>query len=318
MLVEEAHGLLSNWEDIMQKFEEAKGSSCLFEESDILKRSIMRAVDKKYDRILIDDYSTYQNCKRLYSKYEEEHPLRIEYYRDKAPIFERFGVEREIDKTLHRKIWLPTGGYLFFDKTEAMYTIDVNSGRSTTSEDNVEEALVRINLEAAEEIARQLRLRNIGGLIICDFIDMRARKNQRRVLDKLKTCMKEDSAKCTILRMSEFGLVEMTRQRQRESLFQTMLVECPYCEGGGYIKNTETVTIDIERDIKKAIHLMKHFAIKVIYHPAVDTFLNNNEKEHLFDIAEKMNAHLEFETDDNLHLNDYQLFSTTNGKKIEI
>jgi ribonuclease G len=302
----------------MQKFEDASGSSCLYEESDIIKRSVMRAVDKKYDRILIDDYDTYQSCKRLYSKYEEEHPLRIEYYRDKAPMFERFGVEKEIDKTLHRKVWLPSGGYLFFDKTEAMFTIDVNSGRSTTSEDNVEEALVRINLEAATEIARQIRLRNIGGLLICDFIDMRARKNQRRVLDMLKSCMKEDSAKCTVLRMSEFGLVEMTRQRQRESLFQTMLTECPYCEASGYIKNNETVAIDIERNIKKVINLMKQYAFKVVYHPEVDNSLTRCEKNHLIGIAENLNAHVEFETDDNLHINDYTFYSTTNGKKIEV
>jgi ribonuclease G len=152
-------------------------------------------------------------------------------------MFERFNVEKEIDRALKRKIWLPCGGYLFFDRTEAMTTIDVNSGRSTQSgSSDVEESLVRINMEAAEEIARQLRLRNIGGLIICDFIDMRSRKNQRRVLDHLKEEMKEDSAKCTILGMSEFGLVEMTRQRSRESLMQTMFISCPYCTGQGIIK----------------------------------------------------------------------------------
>src|SRR5208337_1370603 len=131
---------------------------------------------------------------RLYSRYASEHPLRIELYRDKTPMFERFNVEREIEKTLSRKIWLPSGGYLYFDRTEAMHTIDVNSGRSSGGTSNVEEALVHINLEAAEEIARQLRIRNVGGLIICDFIDMRLRKNQRRVLERLKDCMKDDSA----------------------------------------------------------------------------------------------------------------------------
>src|SRR5207244_3864529 len=126
----------------------------------------------RLDRILIDDYTIYQTVKRLHSKYAHEHPLRIEYYRDKVPMYERFNVEKEIEKSLRRKIWLPSGGYLFFERTEAMYTVDVNSGRSTSGEGDVEESLVKINLEAAEEIARQLRLRNIGGLIICDFIDM--------------------------------------------------------------------------------------------------------------------------------------------------
>ena len=130
----------------------------LYAESDIIKRAVLTAIDKHYDRILVDDYATYQTCKRLYSRYASEHPLRIEYYRDKTPMFERFNVEREIEKTLRRKIWLPSGGYLYFDRTEAMYTIDVNSGRSNTSKADVEESLLRINLEAAEEIARQLRL----------------------------------------------------------------------------------------------------------------------------------------------------------------
>jgi ribonuclease G len=174
---------------------------------------MLTAIDRRYDRVLVDDYQTFLYCKKLQTRYGGENlNLRLEYYRDKTPMFERFNVEREIEKSLRRKIWLNSGGYLFFDRTEAMHTIDVNSGRSSTSgESDVEESLVRINMEAAEEIARQLRLRNIGGLIICDFIDMRLRKNQRRVLERLKECMKDDSAKCTILGMSEFGLVEMTR-----------------------------------------------------------------------------------------------------------
>src|SRR5690606_30726154 len=159
-----------------------------------------------------------------------------------------------------------SGGYLYFDRTEAMYTVDVNSGRSSSSESNVEESLVRINLEAAEEIARQLRLRNIGGLVICDFIDMRFRKNQRRVLEKLKECMKDDSAKCTILGMSEFGLIEMTRQRSRGSLIQTMFTTCPYCAGGGMIKTNESIAIEIERNLKKVIGYHQQFALKLIVH----------------------------------------------------
>lgn len=318
MLVDEANELLRTWEGIMENFHKADGPECLFQESGLIKKAIMTAVDKKYDRVLVDDYSTYQNCKRRYEKYAHEHPLKIEYYRDKVPMFERFHVEREIDKSLRRKIWLPSGGYLFFDKTEAMYTIDVNSGRSTNANTDVEETLVRINLEAADEIARQLRLRNIGGLVICDFIDMRFRKNQRRVLEKLKACMKEDSAKCTILRMSEFGLVEMTRQRQRESLLQTMLTDCPYCNGAGVIKNHESIAIEIERALKKAISYCKQFALKVIYHPELNKYIDSIEKSHLKKFAEKLNAHLEFDVDDTLHINDFHFYSTINGKKIEV
>ncbi|MBS0627670.1 MAG: Rne/Rng family ribonuclease, partial [Verrucomicrobia bacterium] len=255
MLVEEATDLIKNWQEIVENFHTATKPCCLYEESDLIKKAVLTAVDKKFERVLVDDYATYQQCKRLYNKYNSEHPVKIELYRDKNPMFERFNVEREIDKALKRKVWLASGGYLFFDRTEAMYTIDVNSGRGNlqSGSHDVEETLVRINMEAAEEIARQLRLRNLGGLIICDFIDMRSRKNQRRVLDHLKECMKDDSAKCTILGMSEFGLVEMTRQRSRESLMQTLFTNCPYCSGTGQIKTHESISIEIERVLKKLL-----------------------------------------------------------------
>lgn len=317
MLIAEANDLLNTWHTIMENFQKSSDPALLFAESDLIKRAILTAVDKRFDRILVDDYNTYQTCKRLYSRYADEHALRIEYYRDKIPMFERFNVEREIEKTLRRKIWLPSGGYLFFDRTEAMYTIDVNSGRSSGNKTDVEESLVRINLEAAEEIARQLRLRNIGGLVICDFIDMRLRKNQRRVLERLKDCMKEDSAKCTILGMSEFGLVEMTRQRSRGSLIQTIFTSCPYCNGSGLVKTHESVSIEIERSLKKVIGCHQQFALKLLVHPELDHYLNIIDKQYLRKLSEELNAHLEFETDDQLHINDYHFYSTINNKKIE-
>jgi ribonuclease G len=200
-----------------------------------------------------------------------------------------------------------------------MHTIDVNSGRSTnyTNED-VEETLVRINLEAAEEIARQLRLRNIGGLIICDFIDMRSRRNQRRLLEHLKDCMRDDSAKCTILGMSEFGLVEMTRQRSRGSLMQTLFTHCPYCAGYGRIKSHESVAIELERDLKKVITCSQQFALRLSIHPHLDSFLQTGDKEYLQELAESLNARLEWETSDTLHLNDYEFYSSITNELIEL
>ncbi|MDE3046619.1 MAG: ribonuclease E/G [Verrucomicrobiota bacterium] len=319
VLIDEATDLLHAWQSIVHKFQQASGPALLFEESDLIKRTLMQCVDKKFDRLLIDDYTTYQHCKQLYQKYAEEHPLKLEFYRDKTPMFERFNVEREIDRALRRKIWLGSGGYLFFDRTEAMHTIDVNSGRSSQNPtgSDVEETLVRINLEAAEEIARQLRIRNIGGLIICDFIDMRSRKNQRRVMERLKECMKEDSAKCTILGMSEFGLVEMTRQRNRESLSQTIYTACPYCAGSGLVKSHESISVEIERSLKKLIQIHNQFGLKLITHPELNKYLDSTDKEFYTKFAHKSNAQLEFGISDQLHLNDYQFFSTLNGQRLE-
>jgi ribonuclease G len=318
-LVEEANELLETWKTIVEKFEKATEPTCLYEESDLIKRALVNAVDRKISRLLVDDHAVYQRCRDLYQKYSDEHPLKIELYRDKVPMFERFGVEREIDRALRRKIWLPSGGYLFFDRTEAMYTIDVNSGRSKDqSTTNVEESLVRINLEAAEEIARQLRIRNIGGLIICDFIDMRTRKNQKRVLEHLKEAMRDDAAKCTILGMSEFGLVEMTRQRSRESLAQMMFTNCPYCAGSGLIKTHESVAIEIERGLKKLVLQQQQFALELLSHPTLDNYLTHHDKSRLSKMAERWNADLKFDASDDLHLNEFQFYSTTNGKRLDL
>lgn len=317
-LISEAHELLETWGNVVNAFNNSTETKLLYAESDLVKRALMTAIDKRFGRILVDDYPTYQLCKRLYSKFKTEHPLRIEFYRDKIPIFERFNVEREIERALKRKIWLPSGGYLFFERTEAMHTIDVNSGRSNVAKANVEEALVRINLEAVEEISRQLRIRNIGGLVICDFIDMRMRKNQRRVLEKLKDCMKDDGAKCTILGMSEFGLVEMTRQRQRESLTQLIFQNCPYCSGMGLIKTNESISIEIERDLKKLIQCYQQFAIRLSVHPELNKYLNMIDKQYLLKLTQGLNARLEIEEDDTLHLNDYRFHSITNNVLLEV
>lgn len=318
MLIDEANDLFNTWETIRKTFQESNEPTLLFEESGLIKRAVLTAIDKRYERILVDDYQTYQFCKRVYGRYSSEHPLRIEYYLDKVPMFERFNVEKEIARSLKRKIWLNSGGYLYFDKTEAMYTIDVNSGRSTNTNKDVEESLVRINLEAAEEISRQLRLRNIGGLCICDFIDMRYRKNQRRVLERLREYMKEDSAKCTILGMSDFGLVEMTRQRQRGSLMQTIFTSCPYCHGSGLVKTHESISIEIERQLKKVIKCQEQYGVKLVVHPELENYLNVIDKNYLIDLSKKLNAHLEITTNEDLHINDFHFVSTINEQVIEV
>ncbi len=318
-LIAEAQELYKSWQSIVEGFNKETRPVCLFEESDLIKKAVVLAVDKKLERILVDDRDIFQTMKRLFTKYEKEHPLKIELYRDKIPMYDRFNVEREIARCLKHKIWLQSGGYLYFQRTEAMYTIDVNSGRSaqkTTSD--VEEALVQINMEAAEEIARQLRIRNVGGLVIVDFIDMRSRKNQKRVLERLRDSMKEDSVKCTILGMSEFGLVEMTRQRSRQSLEQTLFEDCPYCNGMGQINSMSTTAIEIERALSKVILSGEHYALRLDVHPKMLKFLEEEDKTHLLKAADRMNARLELAADEGLHINDWQFFSTTSGKPIDV
>ena len=320
VLTKEASELIKSWEKIMKDFHVSDKPVCLYREFDLVKKSVLKAINKKFSRMLVDDYKTFQYCRKLYRHYKGNHELKLEYYRDKKiPIFERFTVENEIEKCLRRKIWLPRGGYLFFDRTEAMYTIDVNSGRSITPKEgiDVEETLVRINIEAAEEIARQLRIRNIGGLVICDFIDMRARRNQRRVLETLKEAMKDDTVKCTILGMSEFGLIEMTRQRTRESLIQTLFTHCPYCNGKGMVKNFESISIEIERTLKRLISLHEKSKVELVTHPQMNDALSKKDKDLFGSIVQKGKGKIRFATNDELHINNFEFYSLDDGQKIE-
>jgi len=316
-LAKEANELYATWERIIKDFKSSEEPTCLYRESDLVKKSVLKAVNKNFSRMLVDDYKTFQYCRQLYRRYRDDHEMRLEYYRDRFPMFKRFTVDNQIERCLKRKIWLQRGSYLFFDRTEAMYTIDVNSGRSTTPKEriDVEETLVRINMEAAEEIARHLRILNIGGLVVCDFIDMNKRRNQRRVLDTLKEAMKEDSAKWAILGMSEFGLVEMTRQRTRESLIQTLFASCPYCNGQGRVKNFETVSIEIERALTQ---LMQHTKrLELITHPQMDDYLAQKDKILLEKIAKKARGTIRFSTNDELHINEFEFYPLGGGEKIE-
>lgn len=320
-LIEEAHELWDLWCSIFDTYNKTKGSVCLYRESDIIKKAVMTAMDHQFDRLLIDDHQAFLKCQRIAKKHENDpnNSLKIEFYRDQAPMFERFNIDKEIGKALRRKVWLPSGGYLFLDKTEAMLTIDVNSGRSTnTSSTNVEETIANLNLEAADEIARQLRLRNVGGLIICDFIDMRLRKNQRRVLDRLKEAMKDDGAKCTVLGMSEFGLVEMTRQRQRESLAETLCMPCPYCAGAGHIKNYETIFVELERELSWILKSGQTHNLEIVVHPEFYHRMEKSFLPELFEEAQEAGCTLSVKTNDSCHLTEFKIFSLDNGKELTV
>lgn len=313
-LLREGKKLVEVWKQIVEEFHQYSTPTCLYRESSFVKKGLLMAINRKCDRVLVDHFKTFRYCQRLYKQYKDEHPLKIEYYRDNLPMFERFAVDSEIDRCMNRKVWLKSGAYLFFEKTEAMHTIDVNSGRSYVAnmkpnmKHNVEETFVRVNMEAAEEIPRQLRLRNIGGLITCDFIDMRLRCNQKRVLTKLKEAMKEDGVKCTILKMNEFCLVEMTRQRVGDSLAHLSLTHCPYCRGRGMIKTPESVSVDIERAIMRSLQCDRHHSLKLTIHPELFDYLSQEgDKAFLENLVRKRRGKLIFATDDALHINAYEL-----------
>ena len=202
---------------------------------------------------------------------------RLEHYRKREPLFESMGIENELDKLLRPKVWLKSGGHLIIEKTEAMVVVDVNSGKFVGKK-NHEQNSVKINLEACREIARQLRLRDLSGLVVIDFIDMREESNRKKIYYELRKELKKDRAKVAISPISDFGLLEMTRQRIRLSLLDSMSEECPTCKGSGRIMSKETLVTRIDFWLRRYKLKNRKFRLQLQVHPEIADFLNNNKK----------------------------------------
>jgi ribonuclease G len=240
---------------------------------------------------------------------------RVHLYDGVAPIFDAYGIENEIEKALHRKVWLKHGGYIVIDPTEALVTIDVNSGRFAGSQDH-ENTAFQTNMEAVHEVARQLRLRDIGGIIVIDFIDMEDRNHRRRVYNELQAALKRDRSRTRMSEISEFGLIEMTRQRIRPSLLFTFSEACPVCDGTGRIMSRMTVVTQIGRWLKRAKPTLRERRIKLMVHPTVALALRENENEKLNELTKEYRIQIDVEEDPFLHVEEYRIFSTKRGLDI--
>lgn len=293
--------LLYLWRRIAKRYKEAQKPARLHQESDIVKRFLRDAMSEEIERVVVDSRTEYRELKRFVHTSLPKCGTKIELHRDKVPIFEKHGLEKEIEKAFRRKVWLKCGGYLVIEKSEALVAIDVNTGRNI-GEDNAEETILATNLEAAREIARQLRLRNMGGLIVIDFIDMKTKTNRRMVYDELKRSLRRDKASTYLLPISELGLLEMTRQRDRESLGEALFGKCPYCEGTGDVKLPETVSIEIQRELRRIGSERRSVDVKVYAHPTVVERLKTNDSDAVARIARRCRISVEF-----LSVNDYHL-----------
>jgi len=222
---------------------------------------------------VIDGKKEHKEILAYLKNYAPELRNRVELYDNETPILDRFGIEPEIEKTFERKIWLKKGGYIVIEHTEALVTIDVNTGRYTGKTASQEETILRANLEAAKEIARQLRLRDIGGIIVIDFIDMEIEANKRAVLDEIRTWLRRDRARTKTFGVSELGLVEMTRQRVRPSLLHYFSDDCPTCDGVGKVLSLESVGMAVERMLKRAGREIPEKRLELHVSPEVAVFL---------------------------------------------
>lgn len=271
--------LMRLWSDVSKKVETAKAPHLLYTELDLVLKTARDLFTDEIDKIVIDDKDQYARLVRFVEMFLPTRVKDVELYQGDEPIFDAYGIEDEIARALSRKVPLPSGGYLIIDQAEALTAIDVNTGRFVgKGSSNLEETALKTNLEAVEEIAYQLRFRNVGGLVVLDLIDMEDRSNRDKVYRALDQSLKKDKAKTTINRISDLGLIEMTRKRTRESLSRTMHEPCFYCDGTGHIQSRTTIAYEILRQVRREKKSLPGYSIVVNAHPAVIDTLQGDEK----------------------------------------
>jgi len=295
-LMADIHYFQRLWSALERKMKERSAPSIIYEDLPLYMRTMRDLVRPQIEKIRIDSRENYQNVQQFAEDYIPELKDRIEYYPGERPIFDLYGVEDEIQKALGRKVALKSGGYLIIDQTEAMTTIDVNTG-SFVGHRNQEETIFKTNLEAATSLARQLKVRNLGGIIIIDFIDMKSAEHRRQVHRTLEKAMEHDYAKTIITGVSELGLVEMTRKRTRESLEQVMCEDCPVCEARGSIKTSETICYEIFREILREARAYDNDKLMVLAsQPVVDRLLDE-ESASVADLEEFIGKSIQFQVE---------------------
>jgi ribonuclease G len=279
--------LLRLWESVNARAGGARPGSLVHGDLPLSMRILRDLLGTEVDRVRIDNAAEWERVQRFAQTFVPDAARKVEQYDGAAPIFDLFGAEDDLNRALDRRVELKSGGHLVIDQTEAMTTIDVNTG-AFTGHKNLEETILKTNLEAAQAIARQLRLRNLGGIIILDFIDMRNEAHRGQVLRALEKELKRDPARTTIHPFSPLGLVEMTRKRTRESLGHILCEPCPSCEGRGSVKTVETVCNEIMRDIARSARQFEAKAFLVIAAPAVIARLSEEQPQALAELEEQL------------------------------
>lgn len=292
--------LMKQWEKMQKKMVKAKFGEIIYEDLPLALRALRDYITPRTEKIRIDDAVVYEKAKSFLNTFIMDMGKRLEFYESDRPIFELYGIEDEIQKALDRKVQLKSGGHLVFDQTEAMTTIDVNTG-GYVGHRNLEETIFKTNLEAALVIARQLRLRNLGGIIIIDFIDMTDEDHKRQVLRALEKALSKDHTKHTVSDVSSLGLVEMTRKRNRESLEHILCEVCPVCKGRGVLKTPETVCYEIYREIIRAEQAYAPKSYLVLASQTVVDKILDEEASSLAHLEANIEKSIKFQVDNLYH-----------------
>lgn len=314
-LKKDLEDLIEKWRKIETQVKTEKAPALLYKDLATTSGVIRDLFSNDVSRVVVDSKKLYKEiC--AYIKYNSPEMLdKIELHKDRQPIFDTYGIEKEIETTLSRKVWLKSGGYIIIEQTEAMVVIDVNSGRYAAKKEQELNSL-RTDLEAAREIARQLRLRDIGGIIVCDFIDLEDEKNKRKVYEELKKEFRKDRAKVTVLPMTEFGLVQITRQRIRQSIQHSFTEACPACGGTGIVQSRTTTLNQLERWLRRFKAESKEFRLILRVNPSFASVLREGHISRLTKLMFRFRLYLKLETDPTIPPGEFHCISVKQGKDI--
>ena len=298
--------LLRMWESVRELTLKSTAPTLVYEEGSLIKRSIRDLYDKDIDAIQIEGDEGYKEAKNFMRMLMPSHAKNVQPYKEKQPLFQKFQVEQQLDAMLNPTVTLKSGGYIVINPTEALVSIDVNSGRST-KERNIEQTALKTNLEAAEEISRQMRLRDLAGLIVIDFIDMDENRNNRAVERKLKDCLKTDRARIQVGRISHFGLLEMSRQRMRSGVLEGSTVICPHCAGTGLVRSVESMALHVLRGVEAEAIKGRAAAFTVKVPAEVAIYILNQKRANLLDVEERYGTSVFIEADATLAGSDHKI-----------
>jgi ribonuclease G len=310
--------LLDQWSKVEQLIKNEPAPARVFEEPDLVERTVRDFLTEEIDEVLCDDQEATSRMIDIVGQISRRSRNRIRFYDGATPIFETYGVQKQIDDAFHRQVWLKCGGYIVIDETEALVAVDVNTGRNKGGRD-VEKTILQTNLEAADEIARQLRLRNVGGLIISDFIDMKSRKDQQLVYALMRERLKRDKARTHVLPISQLGLMEMTRQRAQERLSDTIYENCPYCAGRGVVKTSMTTSVELHRTLNTVMRKYQDTVheIRVILNPDVLKRLREEDEELLVELERRYAGRLMFRGDPTFHHEKFTITDANTGAELK-
>jgi len=311
--------LLEEWRQIQERIKTQPSATCVFQEPDLIERTVRDFLTEDVERIVVDNPKAFERMVEMISKISSRSARKIKLYAEPQPVFDRFNITRQLENTFTRKVHLKSGGHIVIDETEALVAIDVNTGSHKGGKDQ-EATILKVNLEAADEISRQLRMRNMGGLIVLDFIDMKARRDQQSVYQRMKEGLRRDKAKTHILPISQLGLMEMTRQRHSESVHQAVYDDCPYCRGRGKVKSALTMSVEIQRKLqeilKKRSRDESDFQLRIQVHPSVLERLRKQDEKHLIEMEKRYFGKLSFRADPSLHAEQFKIVNVTNNEEL--